>query len=272
MPEVESKSEEFQHDQGDYRAKNPLEGFVQVSDSLSVALKELLRPIANAIEELKPIGIGIALSMAAKEELEKAGILPHTTTPWSKFSQDDPSRFSSDTMEYYRENWDVVRAEMEKECSEYQVGVELHAAYKDALICHSHRLYRSSVLTLFPYIEGEFRKAYHLKPGGKGYASLREFRETLQNVPAGVALNNVAPFRMMKMLDEHFYEGVLSEEAVHQLSSDPIPNRHAALHGLIDYNSELNSLNTIIFASYFMSLVHSLKTYLKSYNESRSTP
>jgi len=36
-----------------------------------------------------------------------------------------------------------------------------------------------------------------------------------------------------------------------RFEQDPIPNRHAAVHGLVSYSSMQNSLNTILWRSIF---------------------
>jgi hypothetical protein len=44
-----------------------------------------------------------------------------------------------------------------------------------------------------------------------------------------------------------------------KLESDPVPNRHAAIHGLIVYNSFWHSLNVIFMTDYAFQVVTALK-------------
>ena len=50
------------------------------------------------------------------------------------------------------------------------------------------------------------------------------------------------------------FQKVQSEEDRERLQQDPIPNRHAALHGLVVYSSQQNSLNAIFIADYIFRI------------------
>jgi hypothetical protein len=44
-----------------------------------------------------------------------------------------------------------------------------------------------------------------------------------------------------------------------KLESDPVPNRHAAIHGMIVYNSVWHSLNVIFMTDYAFQVVSAIK-------------
>lgn len=50
------------------------------------------------------------------------------------------------------------------------------------------------------------------------------------------------------------FQKVRSEEDRERLVQDPIPNRHATLHGLVVYSSQQNSLNSIFIADYIFRI------------------
>lgn len=54
------------------------------------------------------------------------------------------------------------------------------------------------------------------------------------------------------------------EEARQRLVRDPIPNRHAALHGLVVYSTRQNSLNVIFIGDYVFELISVLKELQQS--------
>ena len=66
----------------------------------------------------------------------------------------------------------------------------------------------------------------------------------------------LAQFRRMT---NHLYEPVRTEERVAELASDPVPNRHATVHGLVSYSTVQSSLNALIMTEFMYRIIHSLK-------------
>ena len=48
---------------------------------------------------------------------------------------------------------------------------------------------------------------------------------------------------------------VKCEEHLEGLKNNPVPNRHAAIHGLLVYSSQQNSLNVIFLADYLFDVI-----------------
>ena len=65
-------------------------------------------------------------------------------------------------------------------------------------------------------------------------------------------------------LEENVYRNVRDEEVRQRLDQDPIPNRHAALHGYVVYSTMQNSLNVIFLGDYIFELVSVLKELQQS--------
>lgn len=197
----------------------------------------------------------------AKEVLrETSGLLPHATTPWEQFSEDDPAQFGPAVVDFYKESWDGVEERFRLDLEEYDVSDEAKRAMYDALTCHRHELFRSVVLTLLPYVEMEFRKAFDIGVGGNA-ASLQELRKLVWEVPAGIVLSQSAPMDLLEILDAHLYEQVKTADVLSRFQNDQIPNRHAAIHGLIEYSSQQNSLNTLIVADYVFFIISQLRKH-----------
>ena len=51
----------------------------------------------------------------------------------------------------------------------------------------------------------------------------------------------------------------VAEEDLQRLEQDPVPNRHAAMHGYVSYSSPQNSLNAIFVADYMFRLISSFR-------------
>lgn len=204
----------------------------------------------------------ISKNNKAKSVLQEAGLLAHKTTPWSAFQHENLNAFPQLAFAHYANNWDQIERQIIDELIDHQVSDSAKQSFYDALACHRHGLYRSAVLTLLPSIEMEFRKAFDLSIGAPG-ASLQELRKLVGEVPAGYVLSHVAPIDMFRILDQHLYEKVNSREALEKFKSDPIPNRHAAIHGLIEYADVHHSLNVIFIADYVFLMISQLTKYSK---------
>lgn len=204
---------------------------------------------------------GTVKNPAAKKALRERGILPHKSTPWNLFEPDMPDEFPDAVLSHYSTEWDQARAMFLTDLDGYQIGEEAKEAYIEGIECHTSNLYRPAILTVLPAAETEFRRNFDIAPG-KPAASLRELREAIMEAPVGVILSHVAPFDLFETLDKHLYERVQSQEDVARLATDPIPNRHAAIHGLIQYKSELNSLNALILTDYVFFVISQIADYL----------
>jgi hypothetical protein len=64
---------------------------------------------------------------------------------------------------------------------------------------------------------------------------------------------------LFRRLTKHLYENVRTEPDRQRFAQDPVPNRHAAVHGLVIYSSMQNSLNTIFMADYIFQVISFLK-------------
>ena len=77
--------------------------------------------------------------------------------------------------------------------------------------------------------------------------------------PASIEPRGYYGLILFRRLTEHLYEHVKSEADRKRFAQDPIPNRHAAVHGLVTYSSMQNSLNAIFMAEYVFQVISFLK-------------
>ena len=64
---------------------------------------------------------------------------------------------------------------------------------------------------------------------------------------------------LFRRLSEHLYEHVDDEDSRLRFAQDPVPNRHAAVHGLVVYSSMQNSLNAVFMADFIFQGISLLK-------------
>lgn len=64
---------------------------------------------------------------------------------------------------------------------------------------------------------------------------------------------------LFERLTDHLYVDVRTEHSRKKMEGDLVPNRHAAIHGLVVYNSYWNSLNAIFMTDFALQVVSLVK-------------
>ncbi|MGI1662373.1 hypothetical protein ACRDNQ_09030 [Palleronia sp. KMU-117] len=233
-------------------------GYSEIWRRVDEAIKVVGEAISTVTARVQPIIDGFAHLHDAKKALEPSGLLPHATTPWGRFNKSEPGLFAETAIQYYDKEWDNVEKEFHSIIDEWDVLPSAKKAFRDALVCHRAGLFRSAVLTLFPAVEAEFRSSFDKKVGDNA-ASLEELRKLVNEIPAGYILFHVAPLRLFELFNAHIYAKVKTSEAFNRFKDDPVPNRHAAIHGIIDYDTAVHSINALILADYIFFLITQLK-------------
>ena len=148
--------------------------------------------------------------------------------------------------------------EFEKHLITSKVDDEANATFIEALDAHGLGLYRVAPRLLFPEIE-RLARAGRL---GK-IAILDDIRDKVERQEIG--LSALAPsgggpvLAQFQRMTDHLYEKVLTPEKVADLANDPVPNRHAALHGLVCYRTMKNSLNALIMTELMYRIISLVK-------------
>ena len=246
-------------------------------------LIRIITTIGNAFQQfvtplLEPVEHGWVV-MSERHEIRKvlnaAGWLPHYTTPLSLVADcsGDVCAVRIKLNEYYEQNWPSVRRAIESKIVEYNVDEEAKATFREALDAHGYGLHRSVCRVLFPEIERVLRT--ELLKRMTGHVPYEKFVKKLVN---GKTLDDVLPggwfdfdyfghltTAIRERSDDAFDEGIfglfqkVGEDDLQRVRQDPVPNRHAAMHGFASYSSPQNSLNAIFVADYMFRLMGSFK-------------
>lgn len=210
-------------------------------------LDRTLRSISSSYNVHLPISNGIArlltsLDKAAK--FRKSGWFPHRTFPEHLLGNDDET-----ILNYYRENWLTVKSAIENELSECHIDNDAKDAVRQALIAHENGLYRLIPAPLFTEVERVVRVT--LFDDQVGSISVKNLLVGLiGSSPFSAMSGRMVSFVGFNLLDGHLYENIHTDSVRERFSKASIPNRHAAIHGLVVYSSEKNSLNAIFVAMY----------------------
>ena len=239
---------------------------------------ELERLLVAAAPHLEAVARGVSNMMInerLRETLVATGWVYHHTTPVARIAScwDDTETVQTMLDEYYAQNWRDVRSSIESRIHEFDIGEEAEATFREALKAHEFGLYRCVCRVLFPEIERVLRVETF------GHRTGREtYKKMLKSLLQGTTLDDFLPGNWLdltsfshltktieKQSDSAFDDGVfglfthVSDSDLHRLKDDPVPNRHAALHGYVEYATHQNSLNTIFIAEYVFRVITSLR-------------
>ena len=209
--------------------------------------------------------------MAAAEQLarharrakafDEAGWLPHYSTPFDRVEACDGDSDAIHVLlsTHYGERWNEVRRNIETRLAEYPLDDEAKETFREALTAHGAGLYRSVCRLVFPEIERVVRKELH----GDRMERITSQR-ALRKVAGGLRMppEEIGGFlrlNLFERLSNHLYADAYDEDDRQRLARDPVPNRHAAVHGLVVYSTMQNSLNTIFMMEYIFLVISLLK-------------
>ncbi len=231
---------------------------------LGLRHSQLVRGITPALESFRkatelfqPLFEPLYLNDEGARRSEAAGWLPHRTTPFDQLAQPDLSdtEVAAILHAHYVEGWDAVRAAFVLALDSYAIDDIAKAAVVEALDNHQDGRHRSVVALMFNEIERVVRDELY----GGGPAMIGSLPR-LQDLAGDVFLSSIEPgggagLRLFERLVGHLYSQVKTVDEVAGFAADPVPNRHAATHGLVVYDTVQNSLNTLIMADYVFQVI-----------------
>lgn len=233
----------------------PIRAIQERMNSFLQTITEATRPFAKFLTMVAKYG-------ELAERLKIAGFLPHESTPFQLVENyaDDPQQLKNELEVFYTKNWNEVRDGIKSRTNMLDIDHSAISTFIEALEMHEKGYYKAVCRLLFPEIEKVARIEFYKDDTLKRIASLNELRETSWKIPVDQVPGGMLLFDNFKIFAEHLYEHVDTVEDIVRLQNDPIPNRHATIHGYIEYGSQKNSLNTIFMTEYIFQLIHVLKT------------
>ncbi len=233
------------------------------------AVQKILEDRARFTKGIENLGLGSASAVAKKmaqigrntQALDDSGWLPHYSTPFAVVEEcnGDTAALQARLEKHYQDGWQNIRRDIETRLTSYDIDDEAKATFREALTAHETGLYRSVCRVLLPEIERVARIELH------GDKLERITSQPLLRELAGyLSLASIEPkglycLNLFRHLTGHLYENINTEADRQRFAQDPVPNRHAAAHGLVSYSSMQNSLNTVFMADYIFQVISFLK-------------
>jgi hypothetical protein len=212
-------------------------------------------PFGNIGLSLKPLFDEFNQHETVCTSLDRLGWLPHYTTPFEQLEGLADTQVEEVLEMHYVAGWAAIRAKIIEQLDTYHLDDIAKAALIEGLDAYEAGRYRSAVVLLFIEIERLTRQELH---GGElgGISSVKK----LQELAGEMSLRDISPggaagLRLYKKLIRHLYQPVKTPDELAACATDAVPNRHAAIHGLLVYGSRLNCLNTIFMADYLFQVI-----------------
>jgi hypothetical protein len=201
----------------------------------------------------------VALTDLRRQKLERIGLLPHPSTPFAALdAADDDEAIKSLLLSHYRDDWPEISARIRERMQGFDIDDEAKATFAETLDSHRYGHFRSVCRTLLPEVERVARVEMERKDlgttnPGKILAEPASELYISDTDPPGIYAMD-----LYRRLTEHFYVKV-DDDNLAKLKNDPVPNRHAAIHGFVVYNSVWHSLNVIFLADYAFQIITAIK-------------
>lgn len=229
-----------------------------VATQVTAAVRQMERSLGPVLERLNEWAAAAAPfleELHARHRignaLNEVGWLPHHSVPYRIVveCEGDPARLDSRVDDYYRTRWNEIRDDMESGLEYHHIDDEARAVFREALSAHEAGLYRGICRALFPEIERMI---------GAGNVGTRKMLDKLleeSEDPAGRAFREIYNPVLFNRLVRHAYERVVTEDERARFEQDPVPNRHAAVHGLVAYTTHKHSMNMLILTEYVFRIL-----------------
>ncbi len=209
--------------------------------------------VAETIEPLQPAFKKFHERKQTHDALDNVGWLPHPSVPYRLVEGcgDDLALLDDRIADYYRTRWIEIRDKMTSSLPEYHIDDEARATSREALAAHEAGLYRCVCRLLFPEIERVIDAGHRSGPMiekllASGEQTERDFRELFDWV-------------MLERIRKHAYDQVWTEGERERFERDSVPNRHAAMHGLVAYSTHKHSMNMLILTDYVFRILSPIK-------------
>lgn len=243
------------------RWQEAMQPLTEISEQLRQRYSEMMAPLERLAEPLRHL----QLVSAQCDRLEALGWLPHSNSPYAlvEHESDDAEATDLQIHAYYENGWQELGAELIAGIRECDLDKEAEATFTEAVSAHGSGYYRCPPRLLFPEIERVSRKEIHGGALDKMASQPRLLDAIGSLTPGEMSSTGVAGLRFYRKLTEHLYMHMKDEVALGAALIDPVPNRHAAVHGIVSYSSAKSSLNAILVADYLLRAIATLKRVAK---------
>lgn len=233
----------------------------ETAERLSKFSVPIFEELRRQQQAMQPFWEALGKSTEECERIEKAGWLPHYTIPSEILAIEDldASELDAALAAYYQNQWNDVKEELQSRVASYEIDDEAKQAFFAALGMHEAGFFKGTARMLFP----EFERLARVELNGntmKGISSQHTLRAKAANLsPGEIEPGGVYGMRLFRRLTNHLYSQTKTHDSLAAIAADPVPNRHAALHGFLAYDSLKSSINMLIMADFIFQVFSAVK-------------
>ena len=223
----------------------------------------------EAIENIKNNLEATLFWAAVEEACERSGYLPHKAVPFPEFYQQsktnsDPLRtdfdaFLSSVSIFYEQHQEDILQSIEASTSALtDIDPERKNVLRETIEAHRKGLFRLTTRALLPEIERTILEDWMGKDKGKvEQLTEKQIRQLVNTKTLDEMISSkVYDLQLFGRLINTLYK---NGSKINDFKNTNAPNRHAALHGWLPYNTKEHSLNSIIFTDYIYRLTPTFK-------------
>jgi hypothetical protein len=189
-----------------------------------------------------------------------AGWLPHSTLPWGHIDQwiDDNLDLSICIEQYYLQSWQKVSRRLRYLVARHAIDDEAKRVFHEMLVAHRMKLYRLPPRAAFPELERVAR--LEMSQGMRSLASQKLVMERMDDLGlTEIDDDGIHAFAIYKVIRDDVYQHVTNDVSLLKAEKSGVPNRHASIHGLINYSSIKNSINSIMLTEIMFRIISAIK-------------
>ena len=235
------------------------EALAQLHVRVQPSIESFLDRARQAAEVIAPYLEAFVRWSRVVDATQSTGWLPHRSITVQDLEPyvDNVTLLEQTIANHYEENWDEIRCDIVSHLETYRIDDDTKETFKEALDAHENGHYRSVCRVLFPEIERTIRARF--TDGRIGQAISRKTVESTINTAniQHLILDNPLNLVLFWKVSKHAYRNV-DNSTLSEIKADDSPNRHAAMHGLVDYSSKKNSINMIVMADYMLQFFSSI--------------
>ena len=235
------------------------EALVQLHVRVQPHIESFFDTARKAAEAMAPYLEALVRWSRVVDATQSTGWLPHRsiTVQYLEPYVENVTLLEKAISNHYEENWDEIRCDIVSHLESYRIDDSTKEAFKEALDAHENGHYRSVCRVLFPELEKTIRARF--TDGSIGQSISRKTVDSTINTAdiRHLILDNPLNVVLFGKVAKHVYRNV-DDSNVSEIKVDDTPNRHAAMHGLVDYSRKKNSINMIVMADYMLQFFSSI--------------
>ena len=155
-------------------------------------------------------------------------------------------------LDFYREEWHHVASQIESKVDHYMIPQASRETLKEGLEAHGYGLYRAVPRIVFPEIERVLvDKGYKFS----SFKLVKDIKDLGSDLTLGDFPDAILGMPTWEMFVDHVYKRVETPAEVAHHQGHSVPNRHAAIHGKVNYDTQVQSLNAIFLVDFMVRLL-----------------